>query len=125
GIMAGEILGNANKIARGLDEGWHYQPDWRHLTVESYLTQKPVTLPPLEVLRDETDAFVRQLYLLRRCGSCLNPATFRWAYDCHVHNAETGAASLIRALLLARVPFREIVGKLACSSVSAFVLYQL
>jgi hypothetical protein len=123
--MPGETPRATNTIARSLAEGWHYRPDWRHLTVESYLTQQPVTLPPLEVLRDETDAFVRQLYLLRRCGSCLNPAPFRWAYECQVHNAETGAASLIRALLLARVPLREIAEKLATSRVNIFVFHQL
>jgi hypothetical protein len=123
--MPGETPQVIDTIARSLAEGWHYRPDWRHLTVEAYLTQKPIMLPPLEVLRDETDAFVRQLYLLRRCGTCLNPAPFRWAYECHVHNAETGAASLIRALLLARVPFREIAEKLATSRVNIFAFHQL
>jgi len=108
-------------IPRTLAQGFHYRPEWRHLTVEDYLTQRSITLPPLEVLRDETDCYVRQLYLLRRCGTCLNPEPFRWAFDCHAHNAETGAGSLIRALLLAGVPFREIAEKLATSQVNILV----
>ena len=110
-VMGEEIPGNANGIARSLDEGWHYRPDWRNSVVEAYLVEKPLREPPWEALRGE-DAFVRQFFFFRRCGRCLERPAFKWAYECHVNNAITGAASLIKALTVARVPVNEIAGKL-------------
>ncbi len=110
--MERETLGNANGIARSLDEGWHYRPDWRSATVEAYLLEKQLQHPPLETLKDEQDCFVRQFYLFRRCGRCLEQPAFKWAYGCVVNNPTTGAASLIKALTIARVPINEIAEKL-------------
>ncbi len=75
GIMAGETSGNANGIARSLDRGWHYRPAWRNAIVEAYLVEKQLQEPPLEALKGEEDGFVRQFYLFRRCGRCLNGPT--------------------------------------------------
>src|SRR6266404_7826736 len=115
GIMAGETSGNANGIARSLDRGWHYRPAWRNAIVEAYLVEKQLQEPPLEALQDEEDCFVRQFYLFRRCGRCLEQAGFQWAYSCFVNNPRTGAASLIKALTIARVPVNEIAEKLRTS----------
>jgi hypothetical protein len=100
-VMGGEIPGNANGIARSLDEGWHYRPDWRSATVEAYLVDKQMEQPPLETLKEEEDCFVRQFYLFRRCGRCLEQFAFKWAYACVVNNPATAAASLVKALTVA------------------------
>src|SRR6266404_7236482 len=121
--MERETLGNANGIARSLDEGWHYRPDWRSATVEAYLLEKQLQHPPLETLKDEQDCFVRQFYLFRRCGRCLEQPAFKWAYSCFVNNPTTGAASLIKALTIARVPVNEIAEKLRTSRKN-IVVYQ-
>jgi hypothetical protein len=122
-VMGGEIPGNANGIARSLDEGWHYRPDWRSATVEAYLVDKQMEQPPLETLKEEEDCFVRQFYLFRRCGRCLEQSAFKWAYACVVNNPATAAASLVKALTVARVPVNEIAGKLRTSRKN-IVVYQ-
>jgi hypothetical protein len=109
--MGGEAQRHPNDIPRSLDQGWHYRPDWRNSVVEAYLVEKPLREPPWEALRGE-DAFVRQFFFFRRCGGCLERPAFKWAYECHVNNAITGAASLVKALTVARVPVNEIAGKL-------------
>jgi len=109
--MSGETPQVTSTIARSLAEGWHYRPDWRNATVEAYLVGKQLQEPPLEALKGEEDGFVRQFYLFRRCGRCLEQSAFQWAYGCHINQA-TGAGSLIKALTVARVPVNEIAEKL-------------
>src|SRR6266496_1726336 len=112
--MAEETPEVTNTIARSLDEGWDYQPAWRNAIVEAYLVERQLQEPPLEALKDEEDCYVRQFYLFRRRGRCLEQSAFRWAYGCHINQA-TGAASLIKALTIARVPVNEIAEKLRTS----------
>jgi len=120
--MSGETPRVTNTIARSLDEGWHFRPNWRSAIVEAYLVEKQLQEPPLEALKDEEDCFVRQFYLFRRCGRCLEQSAFQWAYGCHINQA-TGAASLIKALTVARVPVNEVAGKLRTSRKN-IVVYQ-
>jgi hypothetical protein len=59
--MPGETPQVTNTNARSLDEGWHYRPDWRSAAVEAYLVESQLQQPELETLKDEEDAYVRQL----------------------------------------------------------------
>jgi hypothetical protein len=112
------------EICRSLAEGWHFRPDWRSRLVDRLLEQG-VGQSTGEILRDEEDCYVRQLYLLRRNGRCLETAAFKWAYNCHANNGTTGAGSLVRALTVAKVPSVEIAGKLATKSKNVLVYQRL
>src|SRR6266404_1717513 len=118
----GEKGQEKSAIARSRQDGWHFRPDWRSAIVESYLIEKGLAHSPEDVLRDEQDCYVRQLYFFRRRGRCLEQSAFKWAYDCNTHNEETGAGSLLKALTVARVPAEEIAEKLRskCKNVIVF-----
>jgi len=114
-----------SEILRSLEDGWHYRPDWRNRVVACHLVEKGIEVDALEVLKDEHDPFVRQFYLFRRSGGCLRTESFRWAYRCHAHDATTGAAALIKALAIAKVPVKEIAHKLRTTSKNIAVFLKL
>src|ERR1700722_17337059 len=99
-------------IPRTLEEGWHFQPDWRRKVVEFYLAKGDPNAKASTVIEHETDSFVRQYFMFRRTAGCINRPSFAWAHQCMANNRATGAASLIKALTIARVPVNEIAAKL-------------
>jgi hypothetical protein len=101
-----------NGVARTRHDGWHFRPDFRNAIVEAYLSEKPLTQTALEVLKEEPDPYIRQFFVFRRTGSCMERSSFQWAYDSHVHNSTTGASSLVKSLAIAQVPVNEIAEKL-------------
>lgn len=123
--MPGETPQVTNTIARSLDEGWHYRPDWRRAVVEAYLIENQLQEPPLETLKDEEDCYIRQFYLFRRCGRCFELPSFKWAYACVVNNPTTGASSLVKSLTVARVPVTEIAEKLRTTRKNIAVFQKL
>lgn len=110
---------------RLIPQGWHFRPDWRRRVANSYLAASDPEIDALRAIREEEDAYVRQFYLLLRTGRCMNRDAFSWAHECHANNDSTGAASLIRALTLARVPAREIAVKLRTTRKSIIVFLKL
>lgn len=110
-VMTGEQE-SSSEIARSLEDGWHYQPDWRNRVVESYLVEHGEDAGPLVALKDEHDAYVRQFYMFRRTAGCLGKEAVRWAYQCHKHDASTGAGALIKAMTVAGIPAKEIAERL-------------
>lgn len=112
-------------ILRTLEEGWNYRPNWRDLVVETCLTNEGDNRAALDVLSREEDCYVRQFYLFRRTGNCLEKDAFRWAYRCHIHDASTGAAVLIKALTLAKVSTKEIAQRLHTKTKNIVVFLKL
>ena len=112
-------------ILRTLEEGWNYRPNWRDLVVETCLTNEGDNRAALDVLSSEEDCYVRQFYLFRRTGNCLEKDAFRWAYRCHIHDASTGAAALIKALTLAKVSTKEIAQRLHTKTKNIVVFIKL
>jgi hypothetical protein len=96
------------RIARALEDGTDYQPDWRHLQVQQYLKEihqadreSPTRLD--EILKQEPDSFVRDL-LLFHCGRpCGNEEGIAYAVNCQRDNCTTRSASAIKALVIANV----------------------
>lgn len=113
------------EIPRTLEAGWDYSPTWRSLVVEKYLVQGAAVEDPLHVLADEKDPYVRQFYLLRRTGQCHNREAFLWAHRCHAKNQATGAASLLKALVLAKAPLEAIAKKLHTTRKNVMVFMKL
>lgn len=110
--------------SRDLEDGWDYSPQWRALTVDALL-QQGVASPPLTVLHDEEDTYVREYYRFRRQGRCFLTKPFTWAHNCHASNSKTGAGSLIKSLVLAHVPFSEIAQKLRTTTAAIAVYTRL
>jgi hypothetical protein len=113
------------EIARSLEEGWDYSPAWRCQVAEQYLVEGAGGEDPLQVLADENDSYVRQFYLLRRTGHCHNSAAFLWAHRCHAKNQSTGAASLLKALVVAKAPLEKIAEKLRTTRKNVMVFMKL
>ena len=120
--MVGEEQ-NADEIPRRLEDGWHFRADWRNQVVERYLVNIDMAEEPRQALAQEEDCYVRQLYLYRRTGKCMNQPAFAWAYQCHSRNRETGAGSLIKAATIAREAPCEIAARLRTTS-KAIAVYQ-
>ena len=55
----------------------------------------------------------------------MNREAFLWAYRCHANNCSTGAASLIKALIVAKVPLKEIATRLRTTTKSVAVFTKL
>ena len=93
------------EIIRTLENGPDYAPAWRHQVVQGYLAD--VLAAPdsrarlIAILDAERDPFVRQYLRFRFDGNAANAEGFRYAVGCQTRNAETGAASIIRAMILA------------------------
>jgi hypothetical protein len=123
-VMVGEQE-NSSEIARSLEDGWHYQPDWRNRVVEAYLIEHGADVDPLTVLGHEHDPYARQYYAFRRTGGSLGRDAFRWAYRCHAHDASTGAAAMVKAMTLARVPVKDIAKELRTKSQNVIVFQKV
>jgi hypothetical protein len=116
---------SVESIPRTLEEGWHFRPDWRRRVVDAYLTK---ALPDVEtgiVIQGEADSYVRQYFHFRRTARCMNQPAFAWAHQCMANNRATGAASLIKALTIARVPVKEIAAKLRTKPRNILVFMKL
>lgn len=106
----------ANEIVRNLEDGPDYAPAWRDLVVQNHLAdvvaQENSRDRLAEILDAEPDPFVRQYLRFRYDGNAANEAGFRYAIGCQSRNAETGAASMIRAMILADRTPEEIAVEL-------------
>lgn len=114
-----------NKVARTLDEGWDYQPDWRSRVVDRLLVEKAGAEDPLVALQDEQDSYVRQYFVFRKSGESMVRDSMLWAHRAAANNRSTGAASLIKALTIAKVPVKDIAAKLRTSSKNIAVFVKL
>lgn len=104
------------QIARRLNEGPDYAPDWRHRTVQAYLAEiaasKDSKAKLQEICWAESDPFVRQYLKFRFNGCCVAGAAFKYSSDCYFQNAATAAASMIRAMLVADRTPEEIAAEM-------------
>ena len=111
-----------DEVVRSLEEGPDHQPDWRNRVVELYLAD--IAKAPdgqrrlSEILYAEKDPFVRQYLRFRYDGVCSNAAGFRYAAGCCARNAATGAASTIRAMLVADRTPTEIAAELGSTRIN-------
>jgi hypothetical protein len=71
-----------------------------------------------EILFQERDVFVRQLLRHRFNGRSANEPAFKYAIGCHARNRETGAASMIKAMLVADRTPTEIAEELGTTAVN-------
>src|SRR5258708_4202219 len=94
-----------SSIVRTLAEGPDYAPNWRERQVEQYVADVVLAKDPacrlLEILWEEPDPFVRQYLRFRHDGKCANREAFTYAAGCQVRNKEDGAASMIKAMVVA------------------------
>lgn len=92
-------------IVRSLADGPDYTPDWRSRVVQKYLAAVATagdSEKELGTLLDtEKDPFVRTFARFRYNGAAVNSTAFRYAVGCQARNGDTGAASMIRAMLVA------------------------
>ena len=104
------------RVVRSLEEGPDYAPDWRQQVVQAYLADVAVSKEPLcrlqEICWMEKDPYVRQYLRFRYDGHSVNIDAFRYAEGCRVRNAETGAASMIKAMILGDRTPEEIATEL-------------
>ena len=111
-----------DEIVRSLEEGPDHQPDWRNRVVAIYLAD--IAKAPdgksrlTEILFTEKDPFVRQFLRFRYDGVSSNLAGFRYAAGCQARNAATGAASMIRAMLVADRTPDEIATELGTTKIN-------
>jgi hypothetical protein len=105
-----------SEIPRSLADAPHYSPDWRAQAAESYLgailasADAPATLA--EIQRTEKDPYVRQWVCFRHTGRCVAQGRFKYAAECAARNDATGAASLIKTMLVADRTYEEIAEEL-------------
>ena len=110
------------QVIRSLEEGPDHQPDWRNRIAAIYLAD--IAKAPdgksrlTEILFTEKDPFVRQFLRFRYDGVCSNAAGFRYAAGCQARNASTGAASMIRAMLVADRTPDEIATELGTTKIN-------
>ena len=94
-----------NEVVRSLEDGPDYVPDWRAKVVLSHLAdiaKAPDDKSRLsEILFTEKDPFVRQFLRFRFDGRSVNAEAFNYAQGCQVRNRTTGAASMIKAMVVA------------------------
>ena len=113
---------DVDNIIRNLADGPDYQPDWRHQVAQAYLTEIASATDPgrrlVELLDGERDPFVRQYLRYRYSGICVKHAAFQYAAGCQARNAATGAASMIRAMLIADRTPEEIAAELGTDRVN-------
>ncbi|MEO6754498.1 MAG: hypothetical protein ABIP85_22205 [Chthoniobacteraceae bacterium] len=105
-----------NEVARSLEDGPDYAPDWRAQTVHHYLadiaTAQDGAARLAEILDAERDPFVRQFLRFRYNGKSVNADAFKYALGCQARNRTTNAASMIRAMLVADRTPEEIAAEL-------------
>ncbi len=105
-----------SEIPRSLADAPDYPPDWRSQTAELYVgavlasTDAQATLT--EIQRTERDPYVRQWVIFRYKGRCVAQERFNYAAGCAARNDATGAASLIKTLLIADRTYEEIAEEL-------------
>jgi len=106
----------AAEIVRSLADGPDYTPDWRYCVVQNYLTDVMTTACHdarlAEILDTEKDPFIRQFLRFRFNGTAVNAAAFRYAVGCQERNPTTGAASMIKAMLVTGRTSEEIAVEL-------------
>lgn len=94
-----------DEVVRSLEDGPDHQPDWRNRVVERYLAdiaKSPDGKSRLsEILFTEKDPFVRQFLRFRFDGRSVNAEAFNYAQGCRTRNRTTGAASTIKAMVVA------------------------
>jgi hypothetical protein len=104
------------QVVRTLEDGPDYTPAWRYAVVQAYLSQILAEKNPAaklqEILFRERDVFVRQLLRHRFDGSSVNESAFRYALGCQTRNRDSGAASTIKAMLVADRTLAEIAAEL-------------
>ena len=91
-------------ILRSLDDGWEYQPDWRHRIVESYVARCMTTDEPMlpqAILDAEKDPFVRQAFRHRMGLGAVNAKAMNFAYRTFHQNKTSDLSSAIKSLVVA------------------------
>lgn len=92
-------------VIRNLAEGPDYAPDWRQQVVQEYLAELATARDGQGMLGAimfcEKDAYVRQYLRFRFDESSVNNEAFRYALGCNSRNAQGGAASMIKAMIVA------------------------
>ena len=112
-------------IVRRLEDGWHFRPDWRRRIVDCHLSTTDPAAEPAAAIQHEEDSHIRQYYLFRCTGCCANRPAFAWAHLCYSKNRQTGGASLIRAMTIARASAAEIAVKLRTTPKNVKVFQKL
>jgi len=106
----------SEEVVRSLEEGPDHQPDWRNRVVENYLGDiakaQDGKARLSEILFTEKDPFVRQFLRFRFDGRSVNTEAFNYAQGCQTRNRTTGAASIIKAMVLADRTCEEIAEEL-------------
>ena len=103
------------RFPRSLHESASYDPAWRHLQVEEYLSYRrhlgdqdgPFILPT-----SERDSLVRAYFKFRSGVVGPKHAAFTYTHDCDDANTRTSMASRIKALTVAEVRPAEIAERL-------------
>jgi hypothetical protein len=95
----------SGEIVRSLRAGPDYSPDWRYRVVQEKLSDiagaPDSNARMAAILETEKDPFVRQFLRFRFNGRSVNLAAFEYAVGCQARNESTGAASMIRAMIVA------------------------
>ena len=111
-----------NEVVRSLEDGPDYAPDWRWQLVQNYLADIAKAQDGksrlTEILFTEKDPFVRQNLRLRFDGRSVNDEAFKYAQGCQMRNRTTGAASMIRAMLIADRTPDEIAAELGTARIN-------
>lgn len=111
-----------NKVVRKLEDGPDYAPDWRTQIVQIYLAD--IAKAPdgksrlTEILFTEKDPFVRQFLRFRFDGRSVNAEAFNYAQGCQTRNQTTGAASMIKAMVVADRTSDEIAEELGTKRIN-------
>jgi hypothetical protein len=104
------------RILRNLSEGPDYSVSWRHAVVQGYLDEVMKSDDPggklAELLDQERDPFVRQYLRFRYNGRCVWRSSFEFSVGCQARNASSGAASMIRAMIIGDRTPDEIAAEL-------------
>jgi hypothetical protein len=96
-------------IARGLEDGWDYRPDWRLRLVKRMRAQHR---DYCEVIFTERDPFVRQLFRLFVKGECAATDAFQWAVRCHSTRKSSLAAGILNAMTVTDFSTAQIAERL-------------
>ena len=112
----------ADETVRNLADAPDYSVDWRHLVVQGYLSDVMIAennrTRMVAILDIERDPFVRQLLKFRYDGNAANAEGFRYATGCQARNSVTGAASMIKAMLIADRTPEEIAIELGTKTMN-------
>lgn len=114
-------------VTRNLEDGADYRPDWRHLVVLEYLKAHAASGGRQTweaLLEGERDAVIRQV-VRYHLGSSLIPEAVRYALVAQQSNANTGMATLIRAMVVADRRTGEIAEELKTKPLNILVFTRL